>query len=213
MQIRRPLSGSTVEDDLASQSIFSRTKLRILDLLSRRPRTLRELSNLTGISIQGVVRHLESLKKLGIIGERRITSKELPARKIYFLARVRINDFSVGNLTVVRSAKTRRATTSKLGAEELEDLASELLVRRRQIRERVNRLARMIDQFTDDEVRLVGSIEAMDLSDEERLILETAFTEDTLQEAENILSKSQGMPNASKSMNKAMAKARSLAKK
>ena len=203
-----------VENGFFSKAMSSKTRLRILDLLSKRPRTLRELAGSTGISVQGVLRHLEVLNRLGLIEETRINSKELTARKLYHLRDAHFNDFSVGDIIIVRAAKMHhQGPRAMLTVEDMEDLAGDLLIRRRRIKEKAKRLARMIGELTEDEIRLVESIEGMNLSDKESLILETAFTEETLQDAEHVLSKVQGLVNARTSIDRALSKARRIAKK
>jgi len=204
----------TPRPDLTAEVLSSKTRLRILDLLSRRPRTLRELASSTGISVQGVLRHLEAMIGSGLIEEKDFRGNEFPVRKIYSLKGAHVSDFSAGNLTVVRAEQIHGVQSQgSVRPEELEMLSGDLLVRRRRIRQKAKRLARMIDELAEDEVRLIRSIDAMNLKDDEKLVIQTVFTEETLQDAENSLSKVQGLPGARRSIDRALAKARSIAKK
>jgi predicted transcriptional regulator len=203
-----------MENTPLSLALSSRTRTLVVDLLSKRPRTLRELSILSGISVQGVLRHLESLMKINLVAARTVRTEKLPARKIYYLKGFHFDDFSVGDLTVVRSSRRRTSRSQPVATiDELEDLAADLIVRRRRIREKAKRLSRMIEELAEDQSRLVESIEAMDLSDEERMILLTVFTEETLQDAEESLSKVQGMRDARGSVDRLVMKVRGNAKK
>jgi DNA-binding transcriptional ArsR family regulator len=193
------------------EPLSSPTRLRILDLLSKRPRTLRELAKLTGISVQGVDRHLENLRKMGVLKEREIRSDELSARKEYYLEGAHFSDFSVGDLAIVKASRARRPELTRgFSGNELESFASDISIRRRQIKERAKRLARMIDELSEDELRLVAMIDAMGLNNEERLIVETVFTEETLQDAKDLLTKVQGLPASTRSIEKALSKARQI---
>jgi len=204
----------SVQEDVFSQLVQSRTRLRILDLLSRRGRTLRELSSLTGISVQGVLRHLEDMKKLGLVEEKKIKAKKLSARRIYLLTGLHVNDFSLNDLAVIRAGSPSRSSGNpRLTFEQLEDTSAEILVRRRAIKQQVKRLAKMIEEVSEEEAGLVQAIETMGLDDEDRVVLETAFTEDTLEEAEELLRRTQGVSDASETIEKAMNKARRIAKK
>ena len=47
-----------MDETKLGEVVSSKARLIIADLVSRRPRTLRELSQVTGISVQGVLKHL-----------------------------------------------------------------------------------------------------------------------------------------------------------
>ena len=190
-----------------SELLSSKTRLLIAELISRRPRTLRELSRLTGLSAPGVLRHLDAMSSAGLVREDRISAKELPVRKVYASRKFRVADFSVGDLSIV---KVTRASSERVaaGTQEMDWLASEILVGRRRIRDRARRLARTIDEQVGNEERLVKSIEALRVSDEERFVLLTAFTEETLGEAAEVQTRIQGMKDARKAIERALAKAR-----
>jgi predicted transcriptional regulator len=213
MQIRKGLRLSYVRDQVFSQLLQSRTRLKILSLLSRRPRTLRELSHFTGISVQGVLRHLDSLKELGFIEERKIRTKRLPVRRLYALTGVHVDDFSSGDLAVVWAAPpVKHLVKSKITFDDLETTAGELLIQRRVIKQRARRLARMIGALSDEESDLVRGIEALGLDEEEQLVLGTVLTEDTTEDAVELLS-GQGLKNSKELIEKVLRRVRSAAKK
>ncbi len=130
--------------------VSSKARLRIADLISVRPRTLRELADLTGISVQGVLKHLSRLEKLGLLSETKVDGGALPIRKVYSIKGVRIGDFSHGDLTVVKvTASTERPAHSEEPLRELESLAADALVQKRRVRDQTRRLGRMIDELVE----------------------------------------------------------------
>ena len=186
----------------------SQTRLRIAELISRRPRSLRELARLTRLSVPGVLRHVAALSRAGFIREERVTPETLPVRKVYSLKGARVMDFSVGNLTIFKVA--REKPTRLRRSQDFERLSMEILVGRRRIRDRARRLARLTDELFESEELLIRGIERLDLSDEERLILLTVFTEETIDDAERVLTRVQGMKEARRSIDKALAKAKRI---
>ena len=184
----------------------SSTRLRIAELISRRPRTLRELSRLTALSVPGVLRHIEAMNRAGLIHEERVQVRMLPARKLYSLKGMRVIDFTVGDLSIFKVAIDK--PVKERGVRDLESLAMEILVGRRVIREKAKRLARAIDELVENEEILAKEIDGMELTDEERLILLTIFTEETADDAERVLTRIQGMKEARRSIEEALAKAK-----
>ncbi len=203
--------GEVVEANLAERPsndllLSSRTRLRIAELVSRRPRTLRELASLTNLSVPGVLRHLEAMDKAGLIREERVRSKTLPARKLYSLKGITVMDLSVGDISIF---KVSRDTASKeKGSGDLQSLAMEIMVGRRRVRERARRLTRAIDELFEDEKRLKERIGSLGLTNEDRLILLTVFTEDTMEDATRVLTRIQGAKDARRSIDKALARAK-----
>jgi hypothetical protein len=66
----------------------------------------------------------------------------------------------------------------------------------------------MIDDLVEDESRIEVTLEPMDLSDMERLILRVLFTEESLSEGERVLLKHFGLQDGKRSIEKALNKAR-----
>src|SRR5215831_12756415 len=81
----------------------SQTTLKIASLVSTRPRTLTELSDLTGVSIQAVLKHLVRLEKLGYVESKKLVNRDLAARRVYCSAKVRVSDFSSEGLIAVNT--------------------------------------------------------------------------------------------------------------
>jgi DNA-binding transcriptional ArsR family regulator len=182
-----------VNPDQLSEVLSSRVRLKIEDALSLRPRTLNELASITGISVQGVLRHLNRLEELDLVEERKVSAKSPKARRVYAAKGATFGDYSTGSLTVVKA--TEKWPSDKRNQREgqnLEKMAGELLIQRRAIRDGAKRLGRMIDGLADDQEALASTLEAMRLSDEERLILEVLLTEETLEEGIRVLSRYYG---------------------
>jgi len=177
--------------------------LKIEDALSLRPRTLGELANLTGISVQGVLRHLSRLEELGLVEQRKVKSPR--ARRVYFAKGAKVGDYSTGGLTVVKATESwPSGGRGRRGTIGLEGMAGELMLQRRRIKDEVRRLGRMIDDLADGQETLSTTLGAMKLSDEERLMLEVLFTEETVEEGIRVLASYYGFEDR-RSIDKALA--------
>ncbi|MBI3841194.1 MAG: helix-turn-helix domain-containing protein [Thaumarchaeota archaeon] len=200
--------------DPVSVVVSSKTRLRISDLLSSRPRTLKELAELSGVSIQGALKHLRKLEALGLVEERKVTGDELRVRKVYAARAIRVGDFSHGDLTVVKLSKSPEpGLPSEDPVGDLEDLAEEIIIRRREVQELTRKLGRSIDSLVDDEARVEGTLKALDLKESQRQILRILLSEDTAKDAEDVLVTHFGMKGGRRSIEKALAAARRNAKK
>ena len=195
-----------MEKRFAEALLSSPTRIRIAELVSRRPRTLRELAKLTGVSIPGVLRHIEAMGKAGLIHEDRLATKELPVRKVYSLQGVKVMDFSVGDLTILKVSAKKG--TKVEAARSLERQAMDIMLGWRRVRDKAKRLARAIDELGENEEMLARSVEGLDLTDEERIVLLTVLTEETVGDAERVLVRIQGMREARRSIDEALATAR-----
>ena len=179
-------------------------------LISTRPRTLRELAERTGISIQGVLKHLESLNEMGLLEERTLKQpKYLAVRKAYSLKGSNIGDFSRGSLMIVNLAGEPKGEAVRSGKDvygDVEMMAEELLLQRRRINEQTRRIQRVIDEFSATGWRLKSLIDSLELDPEEKLIAATVFTEDTVSGATAVLSKYYGCPNPAEVIRDVVAK-------
>ncbi len=194
--------------------VSSKARLRIADLLSVRPRTLREMADLTGMSVQGVLKHLDKLSKLGLVSEKRIVGGSIPVKKLYFMRGLRVGDFSQGDLTIVKMSRSQeRAAKTDDAVADLESLASDAIVQRRRIRDQARKLGRTIDEFVDTEARIDAIIKGLEVKDDERLLVQTAFTEESLDEAERALRQHHGLRDSKRALEKALARARKVGKK
>jgi predicted ArsR family transcriptional regulator len=203
-----------MSQEILANVISSKTRLKIAGLISSRPRTLRELSAETGISVQAVLKHLEKLSELGLVSEQKVDAGGIGARKVYVTKGTHIADFSSGDLTVVKLSKyKRRAVASDDPVQELEALSEDIMFRRRRIRDQARRLGRLIDEMGEDQERIEGLISSLGLTDEERLLLQVAFSEESMDDAERLVREQRGVADARRSLEKVISKAKRIAKK
>jgi predicted ArsR family transcriptional regulator len=195
-----------VPADLMEEVLSPRARLRIVDAVSVRPRTLRELSHITGISVQGVLRHLKRLAELGAVEERPLPKLAPKARTVYAATSVRVRDFSTPGFTVVRSTVRRPETRGGERVRDLERAAGDLLILRRRIGEATRKLGRLIDEAAEEEERLAAAVRSLPLSQAEKLMVEVALTEDTLEDGLGVLSKYYGIGDR-RSIERALAQA------
>lgn len=198
-----------MDETKLGEVVSSKARLIIADLVSRRPRTLRELSQVTGISVQGVLKHLAKLEGLGLVEERRIAGGSV-ARKVYSSKGYHIGDFSDGGLMVVKTKPREWNAEAVTGPplRTLQALSEDTLVQRLRIREEARRLGRMIDELFGTEERLNGAIESIKLTDEERLVVRAYFGEETPEEAVEVLTKNFGIADARRTIERGLRKVR-----
>jgi len=192
----------------------SRARLTIAQMISVRPRTLGELSEKTGISVQAVLKHLEKLSDFGIVSEQRVSAGGMGARKLYASRGKRISDFSNGDLALVKLSRQRQHDSPPEDpVSELERLSEELLLRKRRIREQARRLERLIGEFGEDQERMASIVSSLDLTDEEKLLLHIAYSEESIDDAERAVREQHGLVDARRSLDRAISKAKRVAKK
>lgn len=200
-------------DDAVQEILSSKTRLKIADLLSTRPRTLKELADASGISVQAVLKHLDKIDKLGLLREQKVAGGGVQARKLYSVKGVRLGDFSTGGVTIVKMTESVPVEArSKDVVSELESLAEDALVQRRRIREEARRLGRLIDGLVESETRLDWLISSLGLDDGDALVLRTVYTEETLEDAERVLGSVYGFADPRRSIDRAIGKAKRSAK-
>jgi len=157
---------------------------------------------------------LARMKRLGIVSETKVDGGNLPVRKVYTIKDARIGDFSHGDLTLVRFTHAKEgAAKPDDPVKELESLAADTLIQRRRIRDQARRLGRTIDELASTRARIAGLVEGLDAADEDKLLLHTAFTEESLEEAEKSLAEHYGLREPRRALEKALGRARRLAKK
>lgn len=193
--------------DILEEVLSSSARLRIVDALSVRPRTLGELASVTGISVQGVLKHLKRLADVGLVEERRLGTRTLRARTVYAAKGHLVGDYSTQDLTVVKPTERLPPRGAQERNPDLERMSAEVLVLRRRVREQARRLGRMIDELVDEREALTESLDGLSLSPEERLIVEVVLTEETLGDGLKVLSKHYGIEDR-RSIDRALAKAR-----
>jgi predicted transcriptional regulator len=197
-----------VERRMIDEVLASGTRLKIADAVSVRPRTLTELSDLTGISVQGVIKHLKRLTQLGLVDERKAPASASKARRVYVSRSPLVGDYSAKDLAIVKLSKVGRPEKRRHSQnKDLESLAADLLFQRRRIRDEAKRLGKIIDRLVEEEELLNGALEAGSFTNDERLILQTLLTEETIEDGVQVLSKYYGIEDR-RSIDKALMKAR-----
>ena len=96
---------------------------------------------------------------------------------------------------------------------EIQSLAEDSLIQRRRVREQSRRLGRLIDDLVQNEGRLKALVESLELDENERIIVMAAFTEESMEEAAKSLSRHHGLSDPTRSIDRALAKAKRNAKK
>ncbi len=194
--------------DQLNEIVSSKVRLTIASALAVRPRTLNELASMTGITVQGVLRHLKRLQELGLVEERRVPAISPKARRVYAAKSSAMRDYSLGDLMVVKATDEQGEKADRRSSgSDLERTAGDILIQERRVREAARKLGRMIDELADEQRALSASLVGMDLSQEERLVLEVLLTEETIAEGARVLSRFYGIEDR-RSIDKALAKAR-----
>ena len=139
-------------------SVTSRTKIHILNLLSSRPRCLSELSDITGVSTQGVSKHVKSLVaddlvKIVIVN-RDTSSKSLV--RAYYKINKSVYIFSgkgVERLSLFMTQKTPKTylvpEEKKRSSQVLDETEDQLNQLRRRLRLLRNRESRIFEEMTE----------------------------------------------------------------
>jgi predicted transcriptional regulator len=193
-----------------SEVLSSRVRMKIADAVSVRPRTLNELAFMTGISVQGVLRHLKLLMKTGLVEERKVFPRTPKARRVYVAKTSTIGDYSWEDLTIVKyTERTSMQVPVRRKPQDLERVAGEMLIHRRRITDRAKKLGRLIDDLVAEQEALEEALEEARVSSEERLMLGVLLTEDTIEDGVKVLSRYYGLEDR-RSIDKALAKARRI---
>ena len=186
--------------------LSSEVRLKIADALSQRPRTLGELAIITGISVQGVLRHLRQLEKLGLVEERRLSKTVPKARRVYASKGAIVADYSSGDLTVAKVVERwPDGRDGKRPATDLENLSAEVLLQRRRVKDETKKLGRLIDEVAESQHELEASLANIPVSEVERLILEVILTEETVEDGVRALSRFYGIEDR-RSIDEALSK-------
>ena len=176
----------------------SRARLTIASLISSRPRTLGELAETTGISVQGVLKHLAKLSESATLKTKNLSAgKYLRPRKLYFIDSRRVADYSEGDMIVATLGSVTPA--GRLDVEEpsaeLDRLAQDVILLRRRARELAARMRRMIEEVTENESKIAQLIEGLGLTPEEKQIAYLIFGDDRPEKARRILREHYGCRN------------------
>ena len=103
-----------MEKGTIDEVLVQGARLKIADAVSIRPRTLTELADLTGISVQGVLKHLKRLAQLGLIEERKAPASVTKARRVYVARSASVGDYSAKDLAIVKLSKATRPDKPRL---------------------------------------------------------------------------------------------------
>ena len=194
---------------ILEEVVSSRARLLIADLLSVRPRTLGELAEKAGISVQGVLKHLKKIGETGMLRETELRGKEyVSIRKVYSMANGKIGDYSSGDFLIAHLSRgTPRGGEglSSPGFDGLESLSEDILVQRRRIRTLGKRMEKMVMELEACEERLSEAILTQEMSSELKLIALTLFSEDDEGEARRVILKHYGCDNADEAIAAAIA--------
>jgi len=197
-----------MKPNVLSEVLSSRIKLSMLNALSLRPRTLGELADVTGISVQGVIRHLKRLESLGLVGEMRMKARTPRARIVYVWRGSRIGDYSNKDIIVVKATENLQSETTHLAWKATsEEMAGDLILGRRRVREQAKRLGREIDALVGYQEALDSMLDGQHLPQEDRLILGVLLTEETIDDGRKVLSEYYGLEDR-RSIDEVLAKAR-----
>ena len=180
----------------------SRARLTIASLISSRPRTLGELAETTGISVQGVLKHLKKLSEAGMLKVKGLPAgRYLRPRKLYYIDTRRVADYSRGDMIVATLGDElddddTSGTSEPMAAidpyAELDRLAQDIILLRRRARELSIRMKHMTEEVTENESRIAKLIEGLQLSPEEKQIAYLIFGDDRPEQARRILKEHYG---------------------
>ena len=168
----------------------SKVRLKIASLLSARPATLGELSSATGISVQGVLKHLSKIAEEGLLSEENMKGgRFLRQRKLYSIRKRLVSDYSEGDLLLAALGRPSREEPQRVKQvfEELDWLAQDIIMLRRRAKDLSHRLHRVLDEATEDEARIRALLGGLQLAPDERQIAHLIFTEDSPESARAIL--------------------------
>ncbi|HZW85089.1 MAG TPA: helix-turn-helix domain-containing protein [Nitrososphaerales archaeon] len=189
--------------------LSSRTRLRIADLVARRPRSLPELADLTGITVQGVIRHLRVLEGLGLVSKTKVEGREMRVRKVYSPGTTKVFDFSEADLIVVRIVEGNPSGISPSQSPiDLEATAEEVTVLRARVKDQIRKLGRAIDDLVGEQEVLREGVERVSSSTTQKLILGTIFDDEPVETSERTLNRHFGLRGGRRSIDKALAKAK-----
>jgi predicted transcriptional regulator len=171
-------------------------RLSVALLLSVRPRTLSELAESTGGSIQAVLKHTKKIEEEGLLAETILgTGRYLRRRKLYSMKNKGVEGFARGDVLVAaftpREREGRGAEDTKgpnSGYPLLESLAEDVIYSRANMRESIKKLDRAISRVAESQDRLARTIsEQHSLTGEEKHIAYLYFTEDSESKVKEVL--------------------------
>ncbi len=195
--------------DVLQKVVSPPVRLKIAGMVSARPRVLEELSAATGVTIQAVLKHLKVLKEVGLVEESEVRSDAFAVRKVYSAGEVVLSDYSTEEMLLVKIGRRVEGPSTPIPLD-LEDLAQDTVVRRRQVREQARRVGRMIDDVVEDEHRVRTAIESLSWGESEKLVLKVLFAEESLEQGASTLQRQFGFRGGSGGIRRILAMSRDL---
>lgn len=160
------------------------------------------------------MKHLRALKSLDLIEVSKPHVKGLKVHKLYSLKSHSIGDFSTADTMIVKmSGLGRPSQKESVRTEDLELMAEDTLIERRRIREQAKRLDRLIDELVSGESNLRAALGDLELGNEDKVILNVFYSEDSMEDAERVLSRYYGLKDGRRSIERALANANRVAGK
>lgn len=193
--------------------LSSRVRLRIADMIARRPRTLSELSEETGITVQGVLKHLGVLERLGAVKKLKVSGREMRVRRVYAAGEQKVRDFSMGDLVIVRVLPAKLPSETPEADLDIEASAEDITLLRFKVTDQSRRLLRAIDDLVSEQENMNRAIERKSAGTTEELILKTIFDDENLATTEGVLIRHYGVRGGRRSIDKALAEAKRFADK
>lgn len=200
----------------------SRARLTIASLLSTRPRTLGELAEVTGMSVQGVLKHLKKLEEARLLRERKMKrGRYLKQRKLYFIDNPKVADYSQRDVLVATMGRPRaigepgEKTADRSGESslrELDGLAQDVLILRRRVRDLARRTARMVDEVVESESRIATLVSSLGLTDEEEQVARLVYGDDSPETVRQILREQYGCTDPEGAIRDVMKRIRSASR-
>ena len=195
----------------------SRVRLSIALLLTVRPRTLTELAEGTGVSIQAVLKHTKKLDEEGLLGETTLaTGRHLRRRKLYSMKGKGVEGFSRADMLVAAFTPAGREGGEAEEAKGpgsrylvLESLAEDVIFSRASLRDSIKKLERSVSRLSDSQDRLAKKISGQrTLTSEEKHIAYLYFTEDSESRVKDVLRRHFGCADPDAALADVLAKLR-----
>ncbi|MDA4117942.1 MAG: winged helix-turn-helix transcriptional regulator [Thaumarchaeota archaeon] len=173
----------------------SRVRLTVALLLTVRPRTLTELAESTGVSIQAVLKHTKKLEEEGLLASTILGAGRYVRRRKLYSMKKRVEGASSETMLVAAFAPSDRERPDAEATEEpyseylvLERFAEDVVFSRANLRESLKRLERAISRLAESQDTLTRAIVGRrSLTSEEKHIAYLYFTEDSESRVKDVL--------------------------
>ncbi|MEM4311841.1 MAG: winged helix-turn-helix domain-containing protein [Nitrososphaerales archaeon] len=145
--------------------LSSEVRVKLIQLLSKRPRTLAELSDELGVTVQAIMKHIAQLQKIGMVKE--IEVESLLVRKAYkLIVPIWINFDKKEDLNLIQMAYSTKAYHQGEDDQrrelyslllELEDYSKMALIKLSLLRKRQLRLLKELCEILGEEESILAS--------------------------------------------------------